>query len=195
MWHYSAAAESNQRYHALNTCGHFSSSAKPDSSFRDWSRQAFPASHCPIAMATIGDPEPQKYDATQNLLVIERQNNAIQNPNIDAAQTAANKEELVGGVMDAASRIEEQESTKKERRNKLRQWNDIMTSVIVSIIIPVYFGLFGILTIQYTAASNDQSQVANQIALLALCYHNSVGHHGGPAKDKLLIRNSLVTSV
>lgn len=198
MWHYLAAAEKKQRYHALNTCGHFSSSAELDNSFRDWSRQAFPASHCQIrliAMATTGNPEAQSYDTTQDLLVVECQNNAIQNPDVNAAQTDANEKEPVGGVMDAASRMEEQKSTNKERRREFEQAKrELIGSVLLSIFLPVYLGLYTVLSIQYTAASNDQSQVANQIALLALCYSNSVGHRGRLAKDKLLMYNSLVIS-
>ncbi|KAF2185954.1 hypothetical protein K469DRAFT_750211 [Zopfia rhizophila CBS 207.26] len=125
-------------------------------------------------MATTGDPEAQKYDATQTLQVVECQNNTIQNPDVDAAQTDADEEEPVGGVMDAASRMEEQKSTNKERRKESkRAKQDLITSVLLSILLPVYLGLYSVLSIQYTAASNDQSQVANQIALLALCYSNS----------------------
>jgi hypothetical protein len=119
-------------------------------------------------MVTTDDPKAQKHDAT-DLLVIECQNNATQNDNADAAQP-------------------DPKSDDKERKKKMRRRKqELAASLLISVLLPVYIGLYTIISIEYTAASNDHSQAANQIALLALCYSNSVRHRGRLVKAYLLI--------
>jgi hypothetical protein len=40
--------------------------------------------------------------------------------------------------------------------------------------LPVFFGVFGIFSLQAAGVANDQALVANQLALLSLCSGNSV---------------------
>jgi hypothetical protein len=51
---------------------------------------------------------------------------------------------------------------------------DLLLSVLKDYYLPVFFGTFGIFALQAAGVANDQSIVANQLALLSLCYGNSV---------------------
>lgn len=45
---------------------------------------------------------------------------------------------------------------------------------LTNIYYPIIFGLFAVFSLQATGVSNDQSQIANQLALLSLCAGNFV---------------------
>jgi hypothetical protein len=52
--------------------------------------------------------------------------------------------------------------------------NDRLFSFVKDYYLPVLFGLFGVFSLQAAGVANDQSLVANQLALLSLCSGNSV---------------------
>jgi len=81
------------------------------------------------------------------------------NPDIED-NTTHNTGESSGGDITA-------DSHQKEGRMQIK---DIITGVFV----PVIIGLWGIFVVIVAAEANDQSQMANQLALLSLCYLNSV---------------------
>jgi hypothetical protein len=52
-------------------------------------------------------------------------------------------------------------------------WKDIK-DLLTSLMVPILAGIYGGFAVQTAAVANDQSQMANQLAFLSLCYINSV---------------------
>ena len=48
--------------------------------------------------------------------------------------------------------------------------------LLIGILLPTIFGLFAVISVQYAGVANDQSQMANQLALLSLCAANIVSY-------------------
>jgi hypothetical protein len=49
-----------------------------------------------------------------------------------------------------------------------------LRAVVEGYYLPVFFGAFGVSALEAAGVANDQSLVANQLALLSLCSGNSV---------------------
>ena len=88
------------------------------------------------------------------------QDNTINN----AGKVGDNKSESVDRVAAGDSPDKAQQGTTKEQEPDLKPI-DMFT---------ILFGTFTIVVILVTAVANDQSQTANQLALLSLCTSNSV---------------------
>jgi hypothetical protein len=72
------------------------------------------------------------------------------------------------GGRDAAA--DSYQNMERMRQEAQKQINDMITGAAV----PIIVGIYGISMILPAAVANDQSQMANQLALLSLCYVNSV---------------------
>lgn len=64
-------------------------------------------------------------------------------------------------------------ATPKKEGTPESPWKDIK-DLVTGLVVPVLAGIYGGFAVQTAAVANDQSQMANQLALLSLCYINSV---------------------
>jgi len=65
--------------------------------------------------------------------------------------------------------VHPREAKRRWRLQDIKQVKDI----IINLYLPLLFGIFGFRALQAAGVANDQSFVANQLALLSLCYSNS----------------------
>jgi len=125
-------------------------------------------------MNTARDPEAQKDDDKQRLLDVELQNyphNVTDDANADAARSGSSDRSRT-------SMTKDQDYTNPETKRETNSLAlDLLHASLRSMMLPIYIGVFTVFSIKYTAVANDQSQVANQIALLGLCSNNAVSHH------------------
>jgi hypothetical protein len=63
------------------------------------------------------------------------------------------------------------------RSNRLRSFSDILLGFAIVVLLPISAAVFAAESDQLSAIANEQSQTANQLALLSLCYGNSVRAH------------------
>jgi len=124
-----------------------------------------PASqYLPLASTTVAianDPEARQHDTIEGGEAGNGQGGVIQNVG-----------GVGGGGANPAGPTEERKPTVEE----IQDIGNILEFIIYAFCLPLVVGIFAVLSVEYAATSNDQSQVANQIALLALCYSNSVGY-------------------
>jgi len=65
------------------------------------------------------------------------------------------------------------DSHQEKESKPVPPWKDIK-DLITGLFVPVLVGIYGGFAVQTAAVANDQSQMANQLTLLSLCYVNSV---------------------
>lgn len=115
------------------------------------------------------DPEAQQHDTME-------EGGEVGKGQGDVIQNAGG---VGGGDANPASPTEEE----------IQDIGNVLEFLIYNFGLPLAVGAFAVLSVQYAATSNDQSQVANQIALLALCYSNSVGY------PRLLVKGEIANIV
>jgi hypothetical protein len=58
--------------------------------------------------------------------------------------------------------------------DRLKSFSDILVAFAVIVLLPISAAVFAAESVQLSAIANEQSQVANQLTLLSLCYGNLV---------------------
>lgn len=80
-------------------------------------------------------------------------------------------EDKKGAIHQAIKQFRAEEVNVKQRKYKLLEG---LGSIGMGLIVPIFFGLFTVPALLAAAVANEQSQAANQLALLSLCYNNLV---------------------
>lgn len=61
------------------------------------------------------------------------------------------------------------DSKDKDKPSPREEYSSLVSNFTAGVILPILLGSFTIPSLLIAAAANDQSQVANQLALLSLC--------------------------
>lgn len=85
-----------------------------------------------------------------------------------------------------AAPAEQRAGSEKPAAGEPLSYSAMLFALIV--LLPVAGAVLGVMAINQSSIANDQSQVANQIALLSMCYGNSV-RHSFSLSNFLLLRN------